>query len=112
MRGGELPRLGSAASDARQGNKLSLATVEAFQNTGLAIQDVDTILGVHSNAGGCLQPAEAALWIHQRANRPRRLQQGQGAPAIGQDSILEICGAPSREAIENEMWFRVDHRIP
>ena len=61
----------TAAADARQGNEFLLTTIETFQHTSLAVQDVDAVLCVYRDARRSLQSAEAALRINQRADGTR-----------------------------------------
>ncbi len=86
-----------------------VATIEALEQTGLAIEDVHAILGVHGDTDGHLQTAEAAFRIEKRAQATRQRLHGQAFAPAGEDSVVQRRGAPTCEAIQKKMWCSVDH---
>src|SRR5262249_30127613 len=68
----ELPWIVSTATDARQGDELLKATVESFDLTGSAVENVNPVLSIERNADGCLQSAKTACVIHQRPDCSRQ----------------------------------------
>lgn len=97
MRRGELARCAAWTTDAGKCDELGEATVESFDNTGEAIQDVNAVFGVQGYSQSHLKAAEISRSINERPNRAGQWLERNRLSAVGESNTVRPRGAPARE---------------
>ena len=105
----ELPWIVSTAADAGQGDELLKATVESFDLTGGAVENVNPVLTVEGHTDGCLQSAKTACAIHQRPECSRQALKHQRV--VGDRQLIGCRRTPIGAAAQQKMWCGFGHAL-